>query len=159
MMHSKKLRSRGWTAALLFALPWICAAHGLLLDAESDGQRIFGSAYYSSGEVAVNESIALVDLSTPDAPAVNAKTDSSGAFSFDVVRSHRYRVTVYGDEGHSVEVEVLAEPKSVPKLIDNDAQATNAFWPPPAWAIIGAILLLSLVPAVLFRKRSATPEA
>lgn len=148
------LRLNLWIVVVLLMLPAITLGHGLLLDAESDGSHIVGSAYYSSGEVAVNESVALLDLSVPNATPLNAKTDSSGKFSFDVTRSHLYRVTVYGDEGHSVELEVLAEPQATPKLIETETAASHAFWPPPAWAIIGAILVLSLIPALVFRKKA-----
>lgn len=141
--------------ALAFA-PLLVAAHGLLLDAETDGDTIFGAAYYSNGERAVSETIELLDLTAPGAAPVSAQTDSDGNFKFDVVRSHRYRVSVFGDEGHSVEVEVVAEPKALPKLIDEETEPTAQLWPPPAWAIIGGVLLLSLIPAIAFRRGKAS---
>lgn len=144
--------SRYFAVLALALAPLLVAAHGLLLDAETDGDTIFGAAYYSNGEKAVNESIALLDLTASAATPVSATTDAEGNFRFDVVRSHRYRVSVYGDEGHTVEVEVVAEPKALPRLVDADAEQTAAFWPPPAWAIIGGVLLLSLIPAVASRR-------
>ncbi len=148
--------SRFFAVLTLGLASLIAAAHGLLLDAETDGDTIFGTAYYSNGDKAVHEPIALLDLTESAATPVDAQTDADGNFKFDVIRSHRYRVSVYGDEGHDVEIEVLAEPKALPRLVENEAQSSTAFWPPPAWAIIGGVLLLSLIPAVALRRRAAT---
>jgi hypothetical protein len=134
-------------------LPLLAKAHGLLLDADSDGSSIFGSAYYSNGEKAANESISLFDLSTPDSAPIRATTDAEGNFRFAAVASNRYRVAIYGDEGHSVEVELVASVDTNPMLVDADAGSKSQLWPPPAWAVIGGILVLSLVPVVAMRKR------
>jgi hypothetical protein len=111
-----------------------------------------GSAYYSSGEIAVNESVALLDLTRPNAAPVNTKTDDAGKSRFAAVRSHHYGVSVCGDEGHTVEIELTAEPKSVPKLIEAEAEAHSKDWPRPASAMIGGILLLTLIPALAKRR-------
>ena len=141
-------------AAFALALsPLIVAAHGLLLDVESDGDAIFGTAYYTNGDKAVSESVALLDLSVSGSAPIRARTDAAGVFRFDAIRDHRYRVSVYGEEGHTVDVELVAEPKSLPKLIETETAAASSLWPPPAWAIIGGALLLSLVPAIVLRKR------
>jgi hypothetical protein len=142
-------------ATIASFLPLLAVAHGLLLDAESKGDTIFGSAYYSNGEKAVNESIALLDITEPGSAAINARTDAAGDFTFQVTASHRYRLTVYGDEGHSVEIELTAGTEATPRLIDADAEPNAEFSPPPAWAIVGGLLLLSLVPALVLRSRPA----
>ena len=147
---------RTWLMSLVVALlsvPGIACAHGLLLDAESDGRTITGTVYYTSGELAVQESVELLDLSTPNASAVPSKTDDAGHFSFPVTESHRYRISAYGDEGHSVDVELDASPKSRPALIEKEAPGATTDWTPPAWAVIGGLLLLSLVPAAFARSR------
>jgi len=152
-MWSESMRILAYVLTLL--LPLSIAAHGLLLDAESDGATIWGSLYYSSGELAVFESIELLDLTTPGATPVQSKTDENGKFSFPVTASNRYRVSAYGEEGHSVEVELVATPKAKPQLIENEAASEEASGLPPAWALIGGGLLLSLITALLWRKRAA----
>lgn len=145
-----------WLAALLLSVPGIATAHGLLLDAESDGNTVRGTVYYSNGDLAVRESVELLDLSTPNAAPVSAQTDDDGRFHFPTVANHRYRVSAYGEEGHSVEVELDAKPESRPELIENGAAEGSALWPPPAWAVIGGALLLSLLPPAISRmKRKA----
>jgi hypothetical protein len=155
MRNSSMSRKNLAIVLALLCAPLVVVAHGLLLDAETDGSRIWGAAYYSSGEIAVNESVALLDLTTTNAAPVNTKTDDSGNFRFDAIRSHQYRVSVYGDEGHTVEIELTAEPKSLPKLIEAEAQAHSSVWPPPAWAVIGGVLLLTLIPALVKRRARA----
>lgn len=135
----------------LVVAPCSGMAHGLLLDAESDGRTITGTAYYSNGEKAANEAVSLLDLATPGAGSKAIQTDAEGNFRFDVEPSHRYRVAVYGDEGHSVELELDAVASARPKLIDGDTTPQQS-WLPPAWALVGSILLASLVPALLSRQ-------
>lgn len=134
-------------------LPLVALAHGLLLDADSDGSRIFGAAYYSNGEKAANESVALLDLSVTGAQPINQTTDVDGKFLFDAIGGHHYRVAVYGEEGHSVEVELIAAANTTPVLIESPSSSAPAYWPPPAWAMIGGVLLLSLIPVIRTRQR------
>jgi hypothetical protein len=139
---------------LMAALCWplVSAAHGLLMDAETDGTSINGRLYYSNGDVAVRESIGLVDAEQGAGEAVYAETDDDGRFHFDVKPSHRYRLTAYGEEGHTVELELIAQEDSRPVLVGEDAEDA-ALWPPPAWALIGGVLALSLVPAWISKRR------
>jgi hypothetical protein len=148
-------------AALLVALsclPGLVAAHGLLLDAENRGDTIVGTVYYSNGELAVSESVELLDLTTPNATPVAGTTDDEGKFSFPVVAQHRYRISAYGGEGHGVDVEIEAVADARPKLIEKDA-AQEQSWMPPAWAVIGGILLASMVPVAISRRRQAAQRA
>jgi hypothetical protein len=138
---------------VLLSAPCFAWAHGLLLDAENHGETIAGTVYYSNGELAVREAVELLDLSTPDATPVAGETDGAGKFSFPVSAKHRYRISAYGAEGHGVDVEIEAVTGAQPKLIDT-AAAQERSWLLPAWAVIGAILLASMVPAVISRRRS-----
>ncbi len=140
---------------LMFLLPGLAAAHGLLLDAKHVGDKIEGTVYYSNGELAVRESVELLDLSTSNGTAVAGETDNDGKFSFPVKEGHRYRVSAYAAEGHGVDVEIEAVANARPKLIEKAAAAEEQSWLPPAWAVIGFLLLASLVPAVLSRRRVA----
>lgn len=150
---SASMRSSVMRACLiaLLCLPGLAIAHGLLLDAEHRGAQITGTVYYSNGELAVRQPVELLDLSTANAAPVAGETDDSGNFSFAVTPDHRYRVSAYGDEGHSVAVDIEANAK--PTLVENETLAEEASWPPPAWAVIGAILLASLIPIALSRRK------
>lgn len=144
-------------ACLILLLPGFAFAHGLLLDAKHVGDRIEGTVYYSNGELAVREAVELLDLSTANAPAVTAETDDAGKFKFPAVSGHRYRISAYGEEGHGVDVEIDAVADARPRLIENEAAAAaeEQSWLPPAWAVIGLLLLASMVPVVLARRRNA----
>lgn len=139
--------------AILIA-PVIACAHGLLIDAESDGNTISGRLYYTNGDLAVGESVAMLDLTTPVSEAVVQTTDHDARFAFPVTRSHRYRVTAYGDEGHTVEIELVAAARAKPTFVEKETTADEGVALPPAWALLGGLLLLSLVPATMWKRRS-----
>jgi len=146
-------------ACLMLLLPGMAAAHGLLLDAKHVGDRIEGTVYYSNGELAVRESVELLDLSAPNATAVAGETDEAGKFSFAAADGHRYRISAYAAEGHGVDIEIDAVANARPKLIEMEAAAEEQSWMPPAWAVIGFLLLASLVPVVIARRRAAAGSA
>lgn len=146
-------------ACLMFLLPALAAAHGLLLDAKHIGDKIEGTVYYSNGELAVREPVELRDLSTPNATAVAGETDDVGKFSFPAADGHRYRISAYAAEGHGVDIEIDAVANARPQLIDTEAAAEEQSWMPPAWAVIGFMLLASLVPVVITRRRAAGNSA
>lgn len=139
----------------LLCLPGLAQAHGLLLDADHHGDRIAGTVYYSNGDLAVREAVELIDLSTSDATPIAAETDDSGKFSFRVTQRHRYRISAYGEEGHSVSVDLDAVPNAKPTLVENETPTKESSWLPPAWAVIGGLLLASLVPILVARRRQA----
>lgn len=148
-----------WATCVVLLLPYIALAHGLLLDAKHVDEGIAGTLYYSNGELAVRESVELLDLSTPSATAVAGETDDAGKFSFPVVSGHRYRVSAYAAEGHGVDVEIEAVANARPQLIENEAAAPEASWLPPAWAVIGALLLASMVPIAISRRRHSAMKS
>lgn len=141
------------TALLVGAAPSV-RAHGLLMDAESEGSTIRGALYYTNGELAVHESVELLDLSIADSKAVPSKTDDEGRFSFAAIADHRYRVSAYGDEGHNVEIELVATADAKPTLVESDVAGDEGARLPPAWAVIGGVLALSTVPVLLTRRRA-----
>lgn len=146
---------RNLVACVFLLLPCLGFAHGLLLDARHVGDHIEGTVYYSNGDLAVREAVELLDLSVANAAAVGAETDDAGKFKFPVVPGRRYRISAYGDEGHGVDVEIEAVADARPQLIESDAAAEEQSWLPPAWAVIGLLLLASVVPVVLARRRNA----
>lgn len=140
---------------LMLVAPLLADAHGLLLDADTDGRTIGGRLYYSNGELAIDESIALLDLTARGAKPEYARTDENAKFVFPVEASHRYRVSAYGEEGHTVEIELIAEAKAKPELVEKEAAADEPSWLPPAWALIGGALLISLVPASIRKQQTS----
>lgn len=154
-MHFARLR---WLICFLL-LPCLAFAHGLLLDAKHVGDKIEGTVYYSNGELAVREVVELLDLSTPNGTAVAGETDDAGKFSFPVSAGHRYRISAYGAEGHGVDIEIEATADARPRLIEPEAAAQEQSWTPPAWAVIGVLLLASLVPVAISRRRNAANSA
>jgi hypothetical protein len=148
-----------WMACLVMLLPCLAFAHGLLLDAKHVGDKIEGTVYYSNGELAVRESVELLDLSTPNGAAAAGETDGDGKFSFPVTSGHRYRVSAYAAEGHGVDIEIEAVADARPQLIESEAAAQAQSWTPPAWAVIGVLLLASMVPVVISRRRNAASAA
>jgi len=129
------------------------SAHGLLLDAEHHADTIRGTVYYSNGEVAVRESVELLDLSMPDTAAIAGQTDNEGKFSFPVTATHRYRLSAHGEEGHRVDVEIDAIADARPTLVDDDASADESGFSLPAWAVLGILMFASVVPILLSRYR------
>src|SRR5687768_1665273 len=110
---------------LILLLPGLAFAHGLLLDAKHVGDHIEGTVYYTNGELAVRESVELLDLFTAKATAVIAETDDAGKFKFPVASGHRYRISAYAAEGHGVDVEIEAVADARPRLIDMETAAAQ----------------------------------
>lgn len=150
MVHSWRVLAALPVLAMWLSWPLASVAHGLLMDAETDGLTITGTLYYSNGDLAVRELVELQDLTDTNAPPASSQTDDAGRFTFAVVPSRHYRLSAYGDEGHSVVLELEAVANARPQLQDesSDTQATQFL---PAWAVVGGLLLLSLVPMLLSR--------
>lgn len=119
-------------------------AHGLLLSVESAGDRIVGSAYFTNGEKAAAQHVEAQDLDSPSAPPMTALSDARGGFAFPAAGGHRYRISVFGEEGHEVQMELTAGSARRATLIERASAQSS--WPPPAWAVVGGLLLASLIP-------------
>lgn len=143
----------GIVAAFLALIPLVCSAHGLLMKVRSDGTTISGTAYYSNGEKAVNQPVAIIDLSDALVLRSQGTTDAEGNFTFSTVEGRQYRVEVYGEEGHEVTMEMTAAREARGKLVDNAVSKEEGFQWPPAWALIGGALLLSVIPALRNRRK------
>lgn len=129
-------------------------AHGLLVSVNSDGQRIAGTAYFTNGDVAVSQVVEALDLDVAGAQPQAGSTGADGSFGFPAQIGHRYRISVFGEEDHRVDVELLAGAGTRSKLIEPEGgEQASPWWPPPAWAVIGGLLLASLVPVLVSRAR------
>lgn len=135
-MRSNRMRTLAplrWLTCFIVLLPALAFAHGLLLDARHVGDRIEGTVYYSNGELAVRESVELLDLTAPNGTAaVAGETDADGKFSFPVSPGHRYRISAYAAEGHGVDIEIDATADARPRLIEKEAASEEQSWLPPA---------------------------
>lgn len=138
-------------ALMLSAAP--AFAHGLLMKLAGDGPTIVGELYYSNGRKAAGEWIEVVDLADPQGPPITRQTGEDGGFRVPGGAGRTYRVTASGEEGHTVAMELALTPKAKPQLADEAAKA-QATKPPPAWMLIGGLLLLSIIPALWLQRRS-----
>ena len=147
---------RPWRAAILLggaltmAVPAL--AHGFLVSVRGEGTVISGRVYYSDGAPGAGEFVELRDLTDGAQPARSGTTDTAGTFRFDGVAGHRYALIAHGEEGHTTEMEITLRAGERGRLVDAPAPA-GLPWPPPAWAVIGAVLLLSTIPALWLRRR------
>jgi hypothetical protein len=143
----------------LCAMHSLALAHGLLARVRTEGAVILGTAYYSSGDPAGGEWVEFFDVSAGDAKVAAFPADPGGNFRFEGVAGHAYRVAVHGDEGHFIELQIslqagarakLVEPESAPKQVESEA--------PPAWAVVGGVLLLVSLAAAPYRLRKRRPK-
>lgn len=148
-------------AGLLMAIASPLLAHGLLVSVEADGNVINGKVYYSDGTPGAGEFIELRDLNRAENGATQEQstaTDAGGKFSFTGILGHQYAVVAHGEEGHVTEMQITLASGESGRLIDTPPASGGQEGPglPPAWMIIGGLLLLSLIPALYLRRaRSA----
>ena len=140
--------------AVLLAVGAPALAHGLLVQARADGGAIVGRVYYSDGTAGAGEFVQLRDLSEPSRPPVGASTDGQGGFRFVAATGHRYAVVAHGEEGHTTEVTLTAAAGERARLTEPSTPSAEAD-APPAWLIIGGLLLLSLPVAWWLNRRRA----
>lgn len=127
-------------------------AHGLLLKLDSGENHITGTAYFTNGETAPHQEVEMIDLDTSGS-SLTALTDANGQFKLPAISSHRYRVSIFGEEGHEIHMEIIAGEKNKGQMIEDINENYQSGFELPAWAVIGGLLLLSLIPA-LWRKKN-----
>lgn len=136
-------------------------AHGLLISVRGDGPAVTGRIYYSDGEPGAGEWVQLFDLTQPKVASLSMASGADGSFRFRGTEGHRYRVTATGDEGHVVDSEITLAPGARGRFVESKIERLepmgDGLTMPPAWAVLGGLLLLSMIPAIWFRRRSAAP--
>ena len=150
------MRLRGFHGTALLGmvlLPMPLLAHGLLVSIHGDGRFISGKVYYSDGEIGAGQYAELTDLDAPGTKPQISKTDASGAFRFPGIPGHHYRFLTEGEEGHTTEMRIVLADGAKGNFIDHDAPAPG-WHMPPAWAVIGGLLLLISIPVAVRRANS-----
>jgi hypothetical protein len=138
---------------MAFAHP--AMAHGLLMKLRGEGRAINGELYYSNGKAAGGEWVEITDLTAVNGP-INVQTSPKGAFTAQGMPGHRYQVKASAEENHQIVMELVLEGEARGRMVETDPQAAAeqdaAKGGVPAWAMIGGILLLSTIPAALWRR-------
>ena len=145
-------------ASLLVAMmASVAIARDLLVSVRGDQTSIDGRVSDSSGDPGVGDWVQLFDLEIPSLEVSSMAAGKDGVFHFSGIKGHRYRITVSAEEGHSVDSDIVLGPNARGRVVEastGDTQHANAgFWPPPAWAVIGALLMLSMISALWFKYR------
>ncbi|MEN8720454.1 MAG: carboxypeptidase-like regulatory domain-containing protein [Oceanococcaceae bacterium] len=146
--------------AVLVSLPGI--AHGLLVQAEADGRVIQGRVWYSDGQPAAGEFVALhrapataTDTIDPTVRMDGAATDADGRFTLRGEPGAAHVLIAYGVEGHQTRLAITLDPGARARLTDNDNSSDGL----PAWVLLGAVLGASLIPALWLRRRGRGSQA
>ena len=103
-----------------------------------------GALSFSDEGSALGQYIRIENLTDTRISELALQTDEDGRFIVAGIAGHRYRITAEGDEGHTVSVDVDLQLSAPHK------SGTN--WP-PLYLMIGALLVLSLIPARWLRKK------
>lgn len=130
-------------------------AHGLLMKLRGEGSTLHGELYYSNGKVAGGEWVEILDLTETNEP-ITMQTSPKGEFTAAGMPGHQYRVTATAEEGHEIVMELVLEAQAKGKMVEAgaDPQADEAEdGGIPAWALIGGLLVLSIVPALWWQRR------
>lgn len=139
-------------AALGLAAP--AMAHGLLVTVQSEGNAVTGRVYYSNGAPGAREFVELRDLSASASPTLSTSSDAKGQFRFAAAPGHRYAVIAHGEEGHTTEMQVTVVDGQRGRLVEGpDASGDGTSGTPPAWLVIGSVLLISAALALWLRMR------
>lgn len=134
----------GWSEAV---------AHAMNLQvAVERGGYLQGSLSYSDGTPAAGDYITVVNETDPTVTELGLQTDAGGQFRLTAVPGHRYRLTATGEEGHRIRTEVTL-PAAPGGGIGGPPVSGDRRWP-PVYVVVGSLMLLSLIPARLLRRRA-----
>jgi hypothetical protein len=128
-------------------------AHGLLARVRANGDSFVGTAYYSGGEVAAGEWVEIFDITDGSTKVAEFAADSAGNFRYSGAAGHRYRISVHGDEGHSIELEILFARGARADLVERGAVAPAGLPDIPAWAVVGGALMIASLVAAPYKLR------
>jgi len=139
-------------------LAWVLAAsgpawaHGLLMKLRSEDSALVGELYYSGGTRAGGEWIEVTDLDGSAAPVV-FQTGAEGEFRQAATPGHRYSVKAMGEEGHEIIMTITVGDAARGTMQDEATDSEESTDTLPAWALVGGLMLMSVLPALWFRRR------
>ncbi|MES3008726.1 MAG: hypothetical protein V4751_13245 [Pseudomonadota bacterium] len=119
----------------------VTIAQDLQLELLGDGNLIIGVVSGANAAPAVNVSVQIAQSLQPQISVATLQTDVAGIFTFTGEYEATYRVTV----GNTIAEITLGEAPPAP------------FTWPPIYITLGALMLLSLIPARMLRRKEITP--
>lgn len=127
-------------AFCLTLTPALTSAQDLQLDLLGDGNLIIGVVSGTDAAPAADVSVQIAQSLQPQIAVATLQTDAAGIFTFTGEYEATYRVTVGNT---TAEVTLGAAPP-------------EPFTWPPIYITLGALLLLSLIPARLLRRKDTS---
>lgn len=127
-------------------------AHGLLMKLEAQGTEIAGELYFSNGQRAGGVWVELFDAADKATALATVQTRPDGTFRFQGQHGHRYEVRATGEEGHEISMTIALEGAQARGTMVTETPADTSR-EIPAWAVIGGVLALSMIPALWLRQR------
>jgi len=112
------------------------SAQEVRLDVLADGVLVFGVVNHADGSPAGNLPVQIALNSNPQAPVASVQTDAVGIFSWTGTAQTDYQIRA-GD--------------TTARVTTGEAPPQPFQWP-PIYITLGALLLLSLIPARLLRR-------
>lgn len=128
--------TRPLLAVLLLLSAASVSAQDLRLDVLADGVLVFGVLSNADGSPAGNLPVQIALNDNPQTPVASVQTDAVGIFSWTGAAQTRYAVSAGG---------------STASVTTGEAPPQPFQWP-PIYITLGALLLLSLIPARLLRR-------
>ncbi len=112
------------------------SAQDLRLDVLADGTLVFGVISLADGSPAANLPVSIARSDSPGAELTQVRTDAVGVFSWNGDAATAYTLSVGG----------------VTTSVTTGEAPPQPFEWPPIYITLGALLLLSLIPARLLRR-------
>lgn len=143
--------------AVLLAAP-VASAHEVLHTVERN-RAVAVKAFFADGEVLAYTQYEVYSPADPKIPHQKGRTDRGGWLAFVPDVEGKWRVKVFDDTGHGLEVEVDAAPNPA-----GAASAPNAATPPSTLAfILRPLVGLAVIAAVFgilfaYYRRRGTPR-
>ena len=129
--------TRVWLGMILLLGAANLSAQDLRLDVLADGTLVFGVISQADGSPAANLPVSIARSEIPSAELAQVQTDAVGVFSWNGDAETAYTLSAGG----------------VSARVTTGEAAPQPFEWPPIYITLGALLLLSLIPARLLRRK------
>ncbi len=115
----------------------LAGAQDMRLDVLGDGTLVFGIATAADGTPAANAAVQMALSAAPQTPVATVQTDAAGVFSWTGAPTTGYDVRLG---------------TTTVSITTGEAPPQPFQWP-PIYITLGALLMLSLIPARLLRRK------